>query len=98
MARNAQSATAITATKAEIAAAAPDVVVFMPCGFDLAGAVAEGGRLGRRPELADAALWAVDANASFSRPGPRVVAGVELLASMFHPEVAAARPGATRLH
>ena len=33
-------------------------------------------------------MWAVDANASFARPGPRLVDGVEALASIFHPEVA----------
>jgi iron complex transport system substrate-binding protein len=42
-------------------------------------------------------IWALDANAYFSRPGPRVVDGVELLASVLHPDAFAARPGATRL-
>jgi iron complex transport system substrate-binding protein len=81
----------------DIADESPDAVVFMPCGFDLEGAVAQGTELLERTELGDGALWAVDANAYFSRPGPRVVDGVELLVGMFHPEVAAARPGATRL-
>jgi len=36
-----------------------------------------------------AALYAVDANAYFARPGPRVVEGVELLAHLFHPELVA---------
>jgi iron complex transport system substrate-binding protein len=81
----------------EIAAESPDAVVFMPCGFDLEGAVAQGAELVARTELGDGALWAVDANAYFSRPGPRLVDGVELLAGMFHPEVAPARPGAARL-
>ncbi|MDQ6714550.1 MAG: cobalamin-binding protein, partial [Actinomycetota bacterium] len=31
-------------------------------------------------------VWAVDANASFARPGPRLVDGVEALAAIFHPE------------
>jgi iron complex transport system substrate-binding protein len=82
---------------AEIAKESPDAVVFMPCGFDLAGAVAQGAELLARAELGDRALWAVDANAYFSRPGPRLVDGVELLVAMFHPEVARAQPGARRL-
>jgi iron complex transport system substrate-binding protein len=81
----------------EIADESPDAVVFMPCGFDFEGAVAQGAELLARAELGDGALWAVDANAYFSRPGPRLVDGVELLAGMFHPEVAPARPGATKL-
>jgi len=81
----------------EVAMAAPDAVVFLPCGFDLAGAVDQGAELCTRPELAGTPVWAVDANAYFSRPGPRVVDGVELLGATFHPELVAARPGATRL-
>ena len=82
----------------EIADAAPDVVVFMPCGYSLDGAVEEGAALLRHPALAAAAeIWALDANAYFSRPGPRVVDGVELLASVLHPDAFPARAGATRL-
>jgi len=36
---------------------------------------------------AEAAVWAVDANASFARPGPRLVDGVEALAGILHPEM-----------
>jgi iron complex transport system substrate-binding protein len=82
----------------EIADAAPEVVLFMPCGYHLDGAVAEGAALLEQPALAAVdEIWALDANAYFSRPGPRVVDGVELLASVLHPEVLAALPGATRL-
>ena len=50
------------------------------------------------PALAAAAeIWALDANVYFSRPGPRVVDGVELLASVLHPDAFPARAGATRL-
>jgi iron complex transport system substrate-binding protein len=71
----------------EIAAARPQVVVFMPCGYDLGTAAGEARRtLLGRPELAGAStLLAVDANAYFSRPGPRLVDGVEILASALHP-------------
>jgi iron complex transport system substrate-binding protein len=73
---------------AQIQAAAPQVVVFLPCGYGLQAAVEEARRtLLRRPELAGVeALIAVDASAYCSRPGPRLVDGVELLAAALHPE------------
>jgi iron complex transport system substrate-binding protein len=73
---------------AQIEAAAPQVVVFMPCGYDLRAAVEEAGRtLLARPELAGVeAIIAVDASAYCSRPGPRLVDGVEILAAALHPE------------
>ena len=72
---------------AQIAAAAPQVVVFMPCGYDLRAAADEARRtLLARPELACAeAIVAVDASAYCSRPGPRLVDGVEILAAALHP-------------
>ena len=70
----------------EIAAAHPEVVVFMPSGYDLSAAVAEArATLLDRPELEGASVWAADANAYFSRPGPRLVDGVEHLAGALHP-------------
>jgi iron complex transport system substrate-binding protein len=69
----------------DIAGAGVDVTIFMPCGFDLAGAVAQASTLLARPEAAHLGrIVAVDANAYFSRPGPRVVDGVELLADLLH--------------
>lgn len=70
----------------DIAAAGASLAIFMPCGYDLEAAVAEGTSLLDRSEL-DAAerIYAVDATAYFSRPGPRVVDGVELLAWALHP-------------
>jgi iron complex transport system substrate-binding protein len=72
---------------AQIAAVAPQVVVFMPCGYDLQAAAEEASRtLLTRPELAGVgAIVAVDASAFFSRPGPRLVDGVEILAAALHP-------------
>jgi iron complex transport system substrate-binding protein len=71
----------------QIAAAAPDVVVFMPCGYDVEAASREGLLLLERPELMAASqFFAVDASAYFSRPGPRLVDGVEILASLLHPD------------
>jgi iron complex transport system substrate-binding protein len=72
---------------AELEAAAAEIVLAMPCGYDA----------GRSAEEADAfaaalarlgadRIVAVDASAYFSRPGPRLVTGVELLASILHPD------------
>ena len=70
-----------------IAEAAPEVVVFMPCGYDLDQAAEEGATLLGRAELASAeAVFAVDASGYFSRPGPRLVDGTEGLASVLHPD------------
>jgi iron complex transport system substrate-binding protein len=78
----------------EIRAAAPDIVVVMPCGMYADEALAQA--LDRRAEIqslgADRVL-AVDAAASFSRPGPRLVDGAELLAHLLHPDVASAPEG-----
>jgi iron complex transport system substrate-binding protein len=81
-----------------IGRAGAEVVVFAPCGYGLAEAVAEGVGLLGRAEIAGAGeVWAVDGSAYFSRPGPRVVDGVELLASVLHPErVPAPPPGRAR--
>jgi iron complex transport system substrate-binding protein len=71
----------------EVAAAAPAVVVCAPCGFGLD----ESSRLAAAVVDALPAgvpVWAVDANASFARPGPRLVDGVEALAAVLHPEAA----------
>ncbi len=78
----------------EIAAASPDVVVVMPCGLYADEALAQA--LDHRDEIeslgADRVL-AVDAAASFSRPGPRLADGTELLAHLLHPESVPAPPG-----
>ncbi len=71
----------------EVAASQPDVVVAAPCGFDLpacAGLARDLVAAGRLP--AGVPVWAVDANASFARPGPRLVDGVEALAAILHPD------------
>jgi iron complex transport system substrate-binding protein len=76
-----------TAEWGEIAAAKPDVVVAMPCGWDASQARSE--VEGHTRDLAAVGadrIWAVDAAASFSRPGPRLVEGTELLAHLLHPD------------
>ena len=74
---------------------APDVVVVAPCGYDLAGATELAEQVLDR--LPDAPVWAVDANASYARPGPRLVDGVEALAGIVHPQRYAASPIACRV-
>jgi len=77
----------VRVTWEQIAAVAPQVVVFMPCGYGLQAAADEANRtLLQRPELAGVeATIAVDASAYCSRPGPRLVDGVEILAAALHP-------------
>jgi len=71
-----------------VAASRPEIVVVAPCGYHLAGATELAGDLVARDVLPSGIpVWAVDANASFARPGPRLVDGVEALAAIFHPGV-----------
>ena len=71
-----------------VRAARPDIVIVMPCGYDAEVAHREAEK--HRDELAwlgAGEVIAVDASAYFSRPGPRLVDGLELLASILHPEL-----------
>ncbi len=64
----------------------PDIVVCAPCGFDLAGSVAQAEAVVASGVLPPGVpVWAVDANASFARPGPRLVDGVEALVRILDP-------------
>jgi iron complex transport system substrate-binding protein len=76
----------------EVEAVAPDVVVSMPCGYYAEQTAAETMRWRRRLALLGARVVAVDAAAYFSRPGPRLVDGVELLGHLLHPELVPAPP------
>ena len=86
----------------EVADAAPEVIVFMPCGYYLEEAESEAHVLFGQPEFAGTpaarggAVFAVDASSYFSRPGPRIVDGLEILAWAIHPE-AFSRPAADRI-
>ena len=77
---------------AEVVAAEPEVLVLMPCGFDLEHALQEAARTTwptewpALPAVRTGQVWAVDASAYFNRPGPRLFEGLELLASLFHPD------------
>jgi iron complex transport system substrate-binding protein len=63
--------------------AAPELVLVAPCGYGLARAADLARTL---PPIPGAAIYALDANAYFARPGPRVAEGVELLAHLLHPD------------
>jgi iron complex transport system substrate-binding protein len=74
-----------TAEWDEIAACGAEVVVAMPCGWNAAQAGAEvESHADRVAAIGAREIWAVDAAASFSRPGPRLVEGTELLAHLLH--------------
>ncbi len=75
----------------EIFETAPEVVVLMPCGFGTARTLREARALpdlagwSELPAVMSGRVWAVDANSHFSRPAPRLVEGVEILARILHP-------------
>jgi iron complex transport system substrate-binding protein len=74
----------------EIAAADPDVIIVMPCGYDLAATRLAMRELNDIPEwhalraVRQGRFYPVDGSGYFNRPGPRIVDGVELLARLFH--------------
>ncbi|MDH5235213.1 MAG: ABC transporter substrate-binding protein [Gemmatimonadota bacterium] len=75
---------------AAVRAADPEVLLVAPCGYDLARAAAEGDRLLALDDWAWARakrVWAVEANALVSRPGPRLVDGIECFARIFNPSL-----------
>lgn len=84
----------------DIGAWAPEVLVIMPCGFNLQQTMKQiwsvfgpyGSRAGDSyffdlPAVRNGRVYAVDANSYFARPGPRVVEGAELLAQLIHPDL-----------
>jgi iron complex transport system substrate-binding protein len=76
---------------------APEILILMPCGFELERAVMQVAQLVDRPGWSElpavqsGRVYAVDANAYFARPGPRVITGIELLAHLLHPDLVAWR-------
>ena len=78
-------------------AAKPEVVVCIPCGYDGPRALAEAEQFGDRLRALGAKeTVALDAAAYFSRPGPRLVDGLETLAHALHPDRVTEAPG--RVH
>ena len=83
----------VTTTAEEICAYAPEVIVLIPCGYykeDILRQLPKA-RLPEGwndlPACRNNEVWATDASSYFSRPGPRVVEGVEILARILHPEI-----------
>jgi iron complex transport system substrate-binding protein len=76
----------------EVFEAGPEVLVLMPCGFDVERTAKEALVLrdlpgwDDLPAVREGRVWIVDANSYFSRPAPRLVEGVEILARILHPE------------
>jgi iron complex transport system substrate-binding protein len=76
-----------TASWEQIAATSPDIVVVMPCGFGVREAADEAlDHHDRLATLGAERIVAVDASSFFSRPSPRLVDGLEILAHAVHPE------------
>ena len=75
----------------EVVTAGPDVLVVMPCGFGVERALAESRALATRPgwetlrAVRTGRVYAADGSAYFSRPGPRLIDGIEILAGLLHP-------------
>lgn len=71
----------------------PEVLIVSPCGFKTEDAVRQAGSLKSRPgwkdlkAVRDNRVFAVDANAYFAKPGPRLAEGVEILGHLFHPDI-----------
>ena len=76
----------------EFLEADPEVIILMPCGFDLKRATIEAGVLSSMPSWEDLAavragrVYATDANAYFNRPGPRLAESLEIMAEILHPD------------
>jgi iron complex transport system substrate-binding protein len=65
-------------------------VLVAPCGYGLPGAIDQARSVSRA--LPGLPVWAIDANGFVVRPGPRLVTGVEAIASIIHPEAVPPAP------
>lgn len=71
----------------------PDIIILMPCGFDLQRTVAEsklvkyGDSLEKLRAVKNGKVFAVNGSAYFNRPGPRIVDGLEIMAQILHPNL-----------
>jgi len=80
-------------TAENIANKQPEIIIVMPCGYNATRAAAEFRSMAlpeswaESPALRERRIFAVDANSYFSRPGPRLAEGVEILAQLLHPEL-----------
>lgn len=85
----------------------PEVIILMPCGFDVKRALQDTPLLAEKPGWSELPavrqnrVYAIDAGAYTSRSGPRLVTGLEIMAEMLHPELFAGmvpEAGARRLY
>src|SRR5438309_3004893 len=71
----------------------PDIIILMPCGFDIKRTILEYKKLANNVSwksldaVKNNEVYAVNANEYFSKPGPRTVTGLEILAKIIHPEI-----------
>jgi len=83
----------VTTTYGEIFESKPEIMVLIPCGYYTADILRQlentqfPADWREIPAIRNGEIWALDATSYFSRPGPRVVDGVEILAKIFHPEI-----------
>jgi len=72
---------------------APEILIIMPCGYNIERSLAEAGMLSCRegwndlPAIRAGRVYIVDSPAYFSRPGPRIITGLEILGEIIHPEL-----------
>ena len=78
----------------EIKSANPDIIVMMPCGFDVKRTISEYNNvLAENPDwnelkaVKENSVYAVDANSYFSKPSLRTITGIEILAQIIHPNI-----------
>ncbi|MGI0026339.1 MAG: cobalamin-binding protein [Nitrosopumilaceae archaeon] len=70
----------------------PDIIILMPCGFDVKRTILEYEKLASNPKwksilaVQNNKVYAVNANEYFSKPGPRTVTGLEIMAKIIHPD------------
>jgi len=77
----------------QVAATRPEIAIVMPCGYDAPRAMQEAvAHADGLRSLGAREVIAVNASAYFSRPGPRLIDGLELLAHILHPDLVPAAP------
>ncbi len=83
----------VTISYEQIYESRPDVMVLIPCGYYTADTCRQlentffPSNWREIPAVMNDNIWALDATSYFSRPAPRVIDGIEILARIFHPEV-----------
>ena len=88
----------------DVVTAQPDVLVIAPCGYNADQARAEYGSVTfprewqEMPAVHNNQIYYVDANAYFSRPGPRLITGLEILAKLFHPGITVSAEAEQSIH